>query len=80
MEDFPIDQSKHFLFGASKVAGDVLVQEYVRDFRSLHWKQWHAAFRLLSPTCREAPTSWGAKMRVPAWLCPWAIPPLSRAR
>ncbi len=27
-EEFPIDQSKHSLFGASKVAGDVMVQEY----------------------------------------------------
>src|SRR5271166_806263 len=27
-EDFPIDQSKHSLFGASKLAGDVMVQEY----------------------------------------------------
>ena len=31
-EDFPIDQSTHSLFGASKVAGDVLVQEYGRYF------------------------------------------------
>lgn len=31
-ESFPIDQSKHSLFGASKVAGDVLVQEYGRYF------------------------------------------------
>ena len=31
-EDFPIDQSKHSLFGASKVAADVLVQEYGRYF------------------------------------------------
>lgn len=31
-EDFPIDQSKHSLFGASKVAGDILVQEYGRYF------------------------------------------------
>ena len=30
--DFPIDQSKHSLFGASKVAGDVMVQEYGRYF------------------------------------------------
>ncbi len=29
-EDFPIDQSKHSIFGASKVAGDVMVQEYGR--------------------------------------------------
>ena len=29
-ETFSIDQSKHSLFGASKVAGDVLVQEYTR--------------------------------------------------
>jgi CDP-paratose 2-epimerase len=29
-EDFPIDQSKHSLFGASKVAADVMVQEYGR--------------------------------------------------
>jgi CDP-paratose 2-epimerase len=29
-EDFPIDQSKHSLFGASKLAGDILVQEYGR--------------------------------------------------
>lgn len=32
-EDFPIDQSKHSLFGASKVAADVLVQEYGRYFQ-----------------------------------------------
>jgi CDP-paratose 2-epimerase len=31
-EHFPIDQSKHSLFGASKVAGDILVQEYGRYF------------------------------------------------
>jgi len=31
-EDFPIDQSKHSLFGASKVAADVMVQEYGRYF------------------------------------------------
>jgi CDP-paratose 2-epimerase len=31
-EDFPIDQSMHSLFGASKVAADVLVQEYGRYF------------------------------------------------
>ena len=31
-EHFPIDQSKHSLFGASKVAGDVMVQEYGRYF------------------------------------------------
>lgn len=31
-EDFPIDQSKHSLFGASKTAADVLVQEYGRYF------------------------------------------------
>jgi CDP-paratose 2-epimerase len=31
-EDFPIDQSKHSLFGASKVAGDIMVQEYGRYF------------------------------------------------
>jgi CDP-paratose 2-epimerase len=31
-EGFPIDQSKHSLFGASKVAADVLVQEYGRYF------------------------------------------------
>ena len=30
--DFSIDQSKHSLFGASKVAGDVMVQEYGRYF------------------------------------------------
>ena len=29
-EDFSIDQSKHSVFGASKVAGDVMVQEYGR--------------------------------------------------
>jgi CDP-paratose 2-epimerase len=32
-ENFPIDQSKHSLFGASKLAGDVLVQEYGRYFQ-----------------------------------------------
>ena len=31
-ESFSIDQSKHSLFGASKVAGDVMVQEYGRYF------------------------------------------------
>lgn len=31
-EDFSIDQSTHSLFGASKVAGDVMVQEYGRYF------------------------------------------------
>ncbi|MEP6536190.1 MAG: NAD-dependent epimerase/dehydratase family protein [Bryobacteraceae bacterium] len=31
-ENFPIDQSKHSLFGASKLAGDVMVQEYGRYF------------------------------------------------
>jgi CDP-paratose 2-epimerase len=31
-EDFPIDKSKHSLFGASKVAADVMVQEYGRYF------------------------------------------------
>ena len=31
-EDFRIDQSKHSIFGASKVAGDIMVQEYGRYF------------------------------------------------
>ena len=31
-ESFSIDQSKHSLFGASKVAADILVQEYGRSF------------------------------------------------
>jgi CDP-paratose 2-epimerase len=31
-ENFTIDQSKHSLFGASKVSGDVMVQEYGRYF------------------------------------------------
>ena len=31
-ESFSIDQSKHSLFGASKLAGDVMVQEYGRYF------------------------------------------------
>jgi CDP-paratose 2-epimerase len=31
-ESFPIDQSKHSLFGASKVASDVMTQEYGRYF------------------------------------------------
>jgi CDP-paratose 2-epimerase len=31
-EDFPIDQSKHSLFGASKIAADIMVQEYGRYF------------------------------------------------
>ncbi|MGH7213705.1 MAG: NAD-dependent epimerase/dehydratase family protein [Tepidisphaeraceae bacterium] len=31
-ESFPIDQSKHSLFGASKIAADVFVQEYGRYF------------------------------------------------
>jgi CDP-paratose 2-epimerase len=31
-ESFGIDQSKHSLFGASKAAGDILVQEYGRYF------------------------------------------------
>jgi len=34
-EDFPIDQSLHSLFGASKVASDVMVQEYGRYFGML---------------------------------------------
>ena len=32
-ETFRIDQSKHSLFGASKVAGDICVQEYGRYFK-----------------------------------------------
>jgi CDP-paratose 2-epimerase len=32
-EDFPVDQSKHSLFGASKLAADVMVQEYGRYFQ-----------------------------------------------
>jgi CDP-paratose 2-epimerase len=32
-ENFPVDQSKHSLFGASKLAGDVMVQEYGRYFQ-----------------------------------------------
>jgi CDP-paratose 2-epimerase len=31
-EDFPVDQSLHSLFGASKLAGDVMTQEYGRYF------------------------------------------------
>ncbi len=31
-ETFPIDQSKHSLFGASKTAADIMVQEYGRYF------------------------------------------------
>ncbi|MCA1808614.1 MAG: NAD-dependent epimerase/dehydratase family protein [Lentisphaerae bacterium] len=31
-EDFPIDQSTHSLFGSSKTAADILVQEYGRYF------------------------------------------------
>ncbi len=31
-ENYSIDQSKHSIFGASKVAGDVMVQEYGRYF------------------------------------------------
>jgi CDP-paratose 2-epimerase len=31
-EEFPIDDSTHSLFGASKVAADVMVQEYGRYF------------------------------------------------
>jgi len=31
-ESFPIDQSKHSLFGASKLSADVMVQEYGRYF------------------------------------------------
>ena len=31
-EQFPIDQSCHSLFGASKIAGDLMVQEYGRYF------------------------------------------------
>jgi CDP-paratose 2-epimerase len=31
-ESFPVDQSKHSLFGASKLAADVMVQEYGRYF------------------------------------------------
>jgi CDP-paratose 2-epimerase len=32
-EDFPVDQSTHSLFGASKLAADVLAQEYGRYFQ-----------------------------------------------
>jgi len=32
-ESMSVDQSKHSLFGASKVAADILVQEYARYFR-----------------------------------------------
>jgi CDP-paratose 2-epimerase len=32
-EDFPIDRSMHSLYGASKLAGDVMVQEYGRYFQ-----------------------------------------------
>lgn len=32
-ENFSIDQSKHSLFGASKIAADVMVQEYGRYFK-----------------------------------------------
>jgi CDP-paratose 2-epimerase len=32
-ESFPIDQSQHSLFGASKVAADIMVQEYGRYFQ-----------------------------------------------
>jgi CDP-paratose 2-epimerase len=31
-ENFPIDQSKHSLFGASKLSADIMVQEYGRYF------------------------------------------------
>jgi CDP-paratose 2-epimerase len=31
-ESFPVDQSKHSLFGASKLAADIMVQEYGRYF------------------------------------------------
>ncbi|MGH8024884.1 MAG: NAD-dependent epimerase/dehydratase family protein, partial [Limisphaerales bacterium] len=31
-EDFPVDQSKHSIFGASKAAADLMVQEYGRYF------------------------------------------------
>jgi len=31
-ESFPVDQAKHSLFGASKVAADIMVQEYGRYF------------------------------------------------
>ena len=32
-EDFPVDQSKHSLFGASKLSADIIVQEYGRYFQ-----------------------------------------------
>ena len=32
LETFSIDQSKHSLFGASKIAADIMVQEYERYF------------------------------------------------
>jgi CDP-paratose 2-epimerase len=32
-EEFSIDQSQHSIFGASKVAGDIMVQEYGRYFK-----------------------------------------------
>ena len=44
-EQMSIDQTKHSLFGASKVAADVLVQEYGRYFEHPGWKAPQAARR-----------------------------------
>ena len=41
-ETFSIDQSKHSLFGASKVAADVMVQEYGRDRKSTRLNSSHS--------------------------------------
>ena len=55
-EDMSIDQSMHSVFGASKVAADVLVQEYGRYFGMRT-----ACFRggcLTGPESRGHTTSW----------------------
>ncbi|RMG02903.1 MAG: NAD-dependent epimerase/dehydratase family protein [Acidobacteria bacterium] len=53
-EDMPIDQSLHSLFGASKVAADILVQEYGRYFG-----MYTACFR---GGCLTGPNHSGAQM------------------
>ena len=51
-ESFSIDQCKHSLFGASKVAADIMVQEYGRYFDMptccLRWRLLNGAITLRS--------------------------------
>jgi CDP-paratose 2-epimerase len=60
-ESFTIDQSKHSLFGASKVAADVMVQEYGRYF--------NMPTCCLRGGCLTGPSHSGVELHdnIPAW-------------